>query len=329
MIASGWRILALAGLVTIPLCAAGGTQERSCWLRDAAAPGKGLVLTLCEQGAVWVSADNGANWVKRDTNSTEKQRAMAFLDAKRGFIVGDHGLMLATADAGLTWAPRQLDIKDHLMDITFVGESGWVAGYQGTVLHTSDGGRTWTRQETHTTQTLENIFFLDQDHGWVVGWSGTILRTVDGGQHWEVIHADAASWSLTALYFRDATNGWMAGFAGQILRSRDGGKTWQVQQSPVKSWLGSVAFDRDGRGWITYDDGLLVSEDGGETWKDAPVGRRYFLSKLALVDNSLWAIGQSTVLRQSGLKWSRIESLVPGGMAPAATATRPAGPRAQ
>jgi len=190
------------------------------------------------------------------------------------------------------------------------------------ILHSTDGGRTWARQKTGTTQTLETVFFLDASHGWVVGWAGTILRTGDAGKTWEKIVAEKASWSLTSVYFRDAKNGWMVGFAGQILRSRDGGATWQVETSPVRSWLTSVAFDGANRGWIAYDDGLLVSEDGGETWKTVPVGGRFFLAKLLAVNRSLWAIGQSVVLKSSdGLKWSRIESLVPGGTVPPNTRT--------
>jgi len=38
---------------------------------------------------------------------------------------------------------------------------------------------------------------------------------------------------------------------------------------------------------------------------------RFFLSKLVRVNDTMWALGQSTLLRQrgSGLEWQRIESL--------------------
>jgi len=88
------------------------------------------------------------------------------------------------------------------------------------------------------------------------------------GKTWKSIVSDAASWSLTSVQFRDPQNGWMVGFAGQILRSHDGGLTWQVQKSPVSSWLTSIVFDGSNRGLITYDDGLLISEDGDKTiWR--------------------------------------------------------------
>ena len=254
-------------------------------------------------------------------------RGLAFLDAKRGFVIGDRGMLLSTVDGGANWQAQPLDTKERLMDITFVGESGWIAGYQGLILHTADGGKTWAKQKTGTTQTLETIFFLDANHGWVVGWAGTILRTSNGGRAWEKIQADAASWSLTSVFFRDTQNGWMVGFAGQILRSRDGGATWKLQTSPVKSWLTAVVFDGANRGWIAYDDGLLLSEDGGETWTTVPVNGRFFLAKLVPVDNRVWAIGQSAVLKQEDTrKWTRITTLVTGTAAPATitpSSTRP------
>ena len=302
------RLAALVGVAVFPL-AAQTPQGRSCWLRDAAAPAGSVVYALCEQGSYWSTADAGATWTRGDTGAAERLRAMAFVDAKRGFVIGDRGLMMATEDGGKTWKARTLGVKPHLMDIGFVGESGWVAGYQGTILHTEDGGRTWSKQDAKTNQTLEAISFADKDNGWVVGWSGTILRTSDGGKNWNVVKCEGATWSLSSIYFKDSRNGWLVGFNGQILRSRDGGTTWQPQASPVKSWLTNITFDSAGRGWITYDDGLLLSEDAGETWKAVPVAGRFFLSKLQKVRDELWAIGQTTILKQDGMKWTKITSL--------------------
>jgi photosystem II stability/assembly factor-like uncharacterized protein len=310
----GITLVGLAGLLgisAIPLLA-DGAADGSCWLRDAASPTKLVVYTVCEQGAVWSTADGGTTWTKNETGATERLRAMAFLDVNRGFVIGDHGLLLATTDGGKKWRAQPLETKEHLMDITFAGESGWISGFQGVLLHSADGGKTWAKQSTGTTQTLETVFFLDQDRGWAVGWAGTILLTTDGGKAWKSVVSDAASWSLTSVQFRDPQNGWMVGFAGQILRTRDGGLTWKTQESPVKGWLTAILFDSSNRGWISYDDGFLVSEDGGGSWKAVPIEGQYFLGKLLKVDRSLWAIGQSVVLKQGdGLKWSKIDSLVP------------------
>jgi photosystem II stability/assembly factor-like uncharacterized protein len=303
-------IAGLLGMVALPLLA-DGNSDGSCWLRDAASPEKSVVYTLCEQGAVWSTANGGVAWVKHETGATERLRAMAFIDVNRGFVIGDHGLLLATEDGGKKWQARPLETKEHLMDITFVGESGWMSGFQGVLLHSEDGGRTWSKQETGTTQTLETVYFLDQNHGWSVGWAGTILLTTDGGKSWKHVQSDAANWSLTSVQFKDPQNGWMVGFAGQILGTHDGGLTWQAQKSPISGWLTSIILDAANRVWVTYDDGVLVSEDGGGTWKAVPIEGQYFLCKLVKVDQAIWVIGQSAALKQTGGKWSKIETLVP------------------
>jgi photosystem II stability/assembly factor-like uncharacterized protein len=296
-------------ILSVLLCA---QEKKACWLRDANSPAPATAYLLCEQGGLWTTTDSGVTWAPLATGSTERHRAFAWLDPKRGFAVGNAGMLLATVDGGKTWLPRESGVKEHLMDITFVGESGWIVGYQGVILHTTDGGNTWTPQTAKSKMTLEGIFFMDKDHGWAVGWSGTILRTDDGGRNWAVIKSAAAQWTLSAICFRDANNGWMSGFAGQLLRTKDGGLTWTAQVSPAKSWLTSIAFDSAGRGWITYDDGLLLSEDNGETWKEVPAGGRYFLGKLLPIDKTLWAVGQSVVLQQSGngKEWKKNPTLV-------------------
>jgi photosystem II stability/assembly factor-like uncharacterized protein len=277
---------------------------------------------MCEQGTFWVTTDGGAKWTASETSAKVPLRALTFLDSKRGLAVGDQGFILATDDSGKTWKERPSGTKEKLMDVVFVGDQGWASGMNGTMIHTADGGRTWSAQTTGTSQAIEGLFFLDQEHGWAVGWAGTILLTTDSGKTWKQVKTDAAQWSLSSILFKDAKNGWAVGFAGQILRSGDGGLTWKSADTPVHGWLTSIAFDRANRGWITYDDGFLVSEDGGGTWKPVAVDGRFFLSRLLNMNDSLWALGQSAMLRLegNGTAWKRIDSLVPNAAMREATA---------
>jgi photosystem II stability/assembly factor-like uncharacterized protein len=286
--------------------------EGSCWLRDAASPAPSTVYALCEQGTLWITTDGGAKWTSKNMSATTPLRAMTFLDSKRGIAVGDGGTILGTDDGGISWSPRPSSTKEKLMDVTFAGESGWASGMNGALIATTDGGKTWAAQKTGTTQALEGIFFLNATHGWAVGWAGTILRTVDAGKTWQKITAEAAQWSSGSIYFRDEKTGWAAGFGGQLLRSDDGGATWKTVKTPVSAALTSIAFDKSGNGWITYDDGFLTSADGGLTWKPVKTEGRYFLSRLLKVNDTLWAIGQSVVLRQTGpTEWQKLDTLVP------------------
>ena len=77
-----------------------------------------------------------------------------------------------------------------------------------------------------------------------------------------------------------------------------------------------MAVDRAGRLWISADDQLLLSEDGGEKWRSVETGDdNLFFCKLLPVNGSLWALGQLGLMTQgaSGTDWTRLATLVPAG----------------
>ena len=305
-----------------------GAGLPACRIRDAVFPTDTAIYLLCEQGYVLATGDAGKTWATHQTNATEKLVALAFFDPLRGLIAGGQGLVLATEDGGKSWQKRATGVNDQLTSIRVVGESAWITGHAGVILNSADARHTWTRQTTNVTQPLERLYFADALHGWAVGWVGTMLRTSDGGKNWELIKSPAAQWSLNSVYFRDDKNGWAVGFAGQILRSRDGGATWAVQESPVRSWLMSILFETPNRGWIASDDGFLVSEDGGETWKPVTFENRPFLFRLVQGKSSLWAISPFGLLTRSGGAWKKFEGFAPSAAPSNEAPKAPAGPTA-
>ncbi len=295
--------LALVPLVTF------AADERSCNMRDAALPTNSITYVLCEQGLVLVTNDEGATWAQRKiANAPGALRAIAFLDVNRGVTVGDGGAILATDDAGRTWQARKSGTTENLTDIQMLGEQGWVAGYAGVILHTADSGKTWSRQKTGVALSLEALFFLDAQNGWAVGWAGTVLHTVDGGNKWQAVKIPGATWSLSSITFPDAKSGWIVGFAGQLFRTKDGGATWEAKKSGFSGWLTSIGFDAANRGWITTDNGFLLSEDGGETWRPQPTESQFFLNKILRATGTAWALGPFGMLKQTGAgtQWKKI-----------------------
>jgi photosystem II stability/assembly factor-like uncharacterized protein len=294
----------LAAAASAPSCSieSATTAEQRVWL-------------LCSDGRIYVSPDQGVNWQAHALPSGLQYRSVFFLDSRRGFVAGDSGTLMATEDGGASWRRVAVPVKDNLRSVYFRGDQGWISGYHGVMLHSADGGRSWTNQPTGVSSTIEAVFFLDATHGWAVGWIGTMIRTTDGGQTWQQMRPPpAVLWSLGSVYFRDARNGWIVGFHGQILRSRDGGLTWTMQTSPTTAWLTSVRFDSAGRGWIAAENSLLVSEDGGATWRVGAKSDAVFLRRLLPVNGTLWAIGQYTILRQAteGSKWETVERVTLG-----------------
>lgn len=304
----------LCAALMLPLLAV-ASDTGHCYLRDATSPAASTAYLLCEQGLVYGTTDAGATWAAHDTGASVTLHGISFFDATHGFVVGDRGALLATEDGAKTWQVRTTGIKQHLLSVFTLGNQAWTSGFEGTMLHSTDSGRTWSKQDTGTTMALESVFFLDADHGWAVGWSGTILRTTNSGKTWQSIKTDAAQWSLAAVRFIDPNNGWAVGFSGQMLHSTDGGTTWKAQKNPSQSWLTSIATDRAKRVWIAADDNLLVSEDSGANWQAIPVPTSFFVSRVFQVGDSLWALAELGILKQTGpgFEWKHDETFVPAG----------------
>ena len=119
-------------------------------------------------------------------------RRLEFVDASRGWLVGDGGLIMRTADGGAHWRslgeglPPGISGQLDFRALATFGEHVWITGSPGTrVLHTQDGGAHWDIYATGQTMPLRAITFHDEYRGWAVGALGTILVTRDGGRTWQ------------------------------------------------------------------------------------------------------------------------------------------------
>ncbi len=305
----------LSGILIVVLgaiSAAAADSNKSCWVSGSAASEHGLWL-LCQEGSLQVSTDQGANWQSKPLPTGLIFRTVGFVTDQKGFVAGDGGILMATEDGGSSWHKVASSTDRNLLSIQFVGDKGWIAGYDGVILHSEDGGKTWVNQKSDTTQPVDRIYSADAEQGWAVGGVGTLVRTTDGGQNWKLVDLPTDFWTLSSVYFRDKDNGWIVGFQGRILRTQDGGLTWKALKSPVANWLTSIRFDRQGRGWIAAESDLLVSEDGGETWRNIPVKGSIYVNRIQPVGDILWAVGRMGLLKQPNTREVAVKSvLVPG-----------------
>ncbi|MDX1946063.1 MAG: YCF48-related protein [Pirellulaceae bacterium] len=134
-------------------------------------------------------------------------RRMQLTGEVGGWLVGDGGLVLTTADAGFTWTgpPGRLpDIATSEIDFRALAVRGnhvWIAGAPGTcVVHSPDGGQTWETFRTDQTAPLRALFFLDEYRGWAVGALGTILHTRNGGKTWLPQHTGGLRAALLGIF---------------------------------------------------------------------------------------------------------------------------------
>ena len=77
-------------------------------------------------------------------------------------------------------------------------------------MKTIDGGNNWIKQSSNTTESLNGVFFLNNQVGVVVGSGGTILKTKDGGTNWYSQQSNSTN-HLSDVHFFDTSMGCAVG----------------------------------------------------------------------------------------------------------------------
>ena len=133
-----------------------------------------------------------------------------------------------------------------------------------------------------------------------------------------VIPTDA---EFTGMWFSDSLQGWITGGGfdipgGIVGRTQDGGRTWRFQNgvrvgTPDRFSLHRVQFHGAMRGWVAGDYGMLLTSDGGESWRRATgiAGHGPALFDVQFLDaRNGWAIGPSRIIRteDGGETWDEL-----------------------
>lgn len=182
--------------------------------------------------------------------------SVLFTDAKRGFIVGDHGLILVSTDSGLSWREQRSGTDAQLFHLSILGERGWVVGTGGVVLHTNDGGKNWYPQRSGVSEDLNRVYMVDDQKGLITGDKGTLLDTENGGATWSRVSLRVSE-PLFGVSFTDKKTGWVVGYGGRIIRTYDGGHNWVEQSSGTQADLFGVSFYKN-RGYAIGRDGIVM-----------------------------------------------------------------------
>ena len=135
------------------------------------------------------------------------------------------------------------------------------------VLLSATGTRAqWVPQEPNTSNSLNAVYFIDENLGFAVGDSGTILRTTDGGTTWNHLISGTNN-ILMSVYFQDANTGYAAGMAETILKTTNAGLSWSVISSGTYPWLYSLHFPQPGTGYAVGAEGAIIkTTNAGATW---------------------------------------------------------------
>lgn len=235
-------------------------------------------------GDIWRSSDGGATWsfVFDGLGDLPDSWGVSFSDAQHGWVVGHHGIMLETADAGLSWSLRNSGASVQIYELEMRDDSfGLAACNNGYLLRTTNGGAFWETQKLEVTgqifgrdESLHGLSIVDASVAVVAGPGGTAFRTDDGGVSWTSIGYPVlpdALW-IEDVEFATANLGWVVGLDldlghdHTIYRTTDGGATWSPNLI-TGGYMFWVDFVDASRGWIgSTGRGYYRTTNGGSSW---------------------------------------------------------------
>lgn len=285
----------------------------------------GSIFIVGSKALLLVSTDHGQSWIQQ----TMKERPGSDLfqdrdlysirftpDGKSGWIAGEEGIVLHTADGGQTWTRQDTGTTANLFRIAAIDEQNAViVGADGTIIRTTDGGGHWAKIKSPKDITLFNVAFTDKNTGFIAGEFSSILSTTDGGQNWNIIYGgntgDFTIGPYFTVDFTDPQNGLAAGLAGDVMVTTDGGKSWKPQKLPDA--IGSYVVSQDAASkkiWIGGTGGKMFSETPGGQWEEAKRATFQDLTDIAFAGNQGVAVGlNGTILltKDAGKQWQVVQ----------------------
>ncbi len=240
-------------------------------------------------------------------------------------------LSIQTFNAQTSWKANRAKGNGDLVAVFFTSsEKGWIAGDDGYLAWTADGGRNWTKQNIGTTESINEIYFRNDDNGYLVAGKKMFI-TKDGGRNWQEIKIFKASDfrngapEFLSIRFADKKRGIVIGSVlnnqelvvdSLVMRTEDGGETWQRVFVPSKKELYHLDFVGSTLCWIVGDDGLiLVSYNGGTSFQTQNSKTKLDLYNVDFRDESEGYIvgSKSTILRteDGGATWESVKTVYP------------------
>ena len=181
--------------------------------------------------------------------------------------------------------------------------AGWAVGTNGLVMKSIDGGTTWASSNP-TVQTLNGVYFVNDNFGFAVGANGAVAKTTNGGGDWSTTNPTPRT--LNDVFFVDENYGWAVGNSGVVLRTTNGGGMWTAS-TPTALALYGVYFVDQNNGWAVGAGVALRTTNGGVNWT-ASSPTTATLKGVYFVDGSKgWAVGSSgTVIKtvNGGVNWT-------------------------
>lgn len=270
-------------------------------LLDGTTVGADLIV-VGERGTILRSTDQARTWQAAAVPAAATLTGVSFAaGTSHGWAVGHDALILATADAGLTWQKQWQgeNLSDSFLDVLALDSRHVIAvGAYGLFLSTDDSGKTWVRRKI-----IEEDYHLNRlTRGpggdlYLAGEHGTLLRSPDSGATWQRIDSpyDGSFYGILPL---DAHRLVAYGLRGRIYYSNDDGDRWALVRNDERALLATAIKLPDGAvlfaGHTVAVSALsgMDASDHGITTRFAPITQEVS-EFLELPNGSILTLGEA------------------------------------
>lgn len=195
-----------------------------------------------------------------DVASTENLNNIACRLIDEAWVVGDHGTLLYTNDAGTSWTTQSVPTTADLRALATQNFGPVFIGGNGVFLMSTDAGAHWTSFSDGTVNFRSIAAAQDAE---------TVLAVADDGslfsyENHQLVKRGAFAGARVVAVSTDGQTAFLAG-DNMLMRSSDAGRTWAAVTSPEAAVFDDVRLDATGQATAVGAHGTVahIAIDGG------------------------------------------------------------------
>ena len=228
-----------------------------------------VIFTLSDQGRKSVVLRNyyyaGASSITVSEIVSQDYKKMLFTDYYNGYVVGNKGMLKATAEGGSRWFTKiyRNDYSKGLNSVAVYENISVLCGNNGLIIRSTDSFVSYVEQNI-TSSVLNDITFVDSITIVVCGNNGTIYKSTDAGVSFYSMNSGISE-NLNSIVFISTAVGFVCGNNGKLLKTTDKAESFSEVNTGTTANLNYIKFLDDGQtGFVCGSNSILLkTEDGG------------------------------------------------------------------
>lgn len=223
--------------------------------------------------------------------------------------------LLFTFSIQSQWIQISTVNSSELRSVKFLNVyTGLVGGING-IWKSTNSGINW--ESVLTGQTINSLFFLDNNIGYAAGDTGKIYKTTNSGTNW-LQQPSSTGLNLHSINFYNLSAGYCVGQSGIILRTTNTGVSWYSNNNPLSQDLNSVLMMTNGNTAFAVGSNsteiFTATGNGGTNWTYSlmiPNNSLYSLHNVPSATGNFIAVGGNGRIRRTtnnGGTWSLLTS---------------------